>query len=74
MKFIPGTGKRTPSPPKLHPWNVDRVQFARLLCEIVATQPALDMGALCEAMDLTSDDIDELFDRAHIAWEKAKGV
>jgi hypothetical protein len=53
-------------------WENDLVQFARLLCEIVATQENLDAEALCESMDLSLDEVDELFERAHQVWEQAK--
>jgi plasmid maintenance system antidote protein VapI len=52
-------------------WENDNVQFPRLLAEIVATQE-LDLTALAEAMDLSIEEINELFDRADIAWEMAK--
>jgi len=61
--------------PRMH-WTRDRVQFARLLCDIIA---ALDEGQtkdliidLCRSMDLGPDDVNELFDRAEQVWEKAK--
>ena len=53
-------------------WNNDLVQFARLLCEIVATQDSLDSAELCKSMDLEHDELNELFDRAHEAWEDFK--
>jgi len=55
-------------------WANDLVQFARLLCEIRATQDELDVDGLCESMDLDPDDIGELFDRANDVWEHAKTV
>lgn len=61
-------------PDDWHPaWDDDLVQFARLLCEITATQGTLDASALSESMDLDTERIDELFDRAEAAWEIAKG-
>ena len=53
-------------------WNNNKVQFARLLCEIQATQDHIDFDALSESMDLSVDDILSLFDRAVDVWEKAK--
>jgi len=53
-------------------WNKNVIQFPRLLAEIVATQPNLDMHALADSMDLEVDDVDDLFDRAQIEWEKIK--
>lgn len=52
-------------------WSNTPIQLARLLCEIRATQD-LDVGALCESMDLELGDIAELFDRANEVWEHAK--
>jgi len=61
-----------------HPWLTDRVQFARLLCEMSALglpdgEDNWDLfNDLKENMDLTDNDIDELFERAHKVWEDAK--
>lgn len=52
-------------------WNNNLVQFARLLCEINATQQ-LDVAALYESMDLDAGDVTNLFDRANEVWERAK--
>lgn len=54
-------------------WDDNVVQFARLIAEIAATQDTLDHGALCESMDLSVDDLNELFERADDVWERAKG-
>lgn len=56
-------------------WEQNEVQFARLLCEVVATSPVgqnPDIHALAESMDLTPSNVRELFDRAEKVWEKAK--
>lgn len=53
-------------------WENDAIQFPRLLAEIIATQDKLDVQALADSMDLSVDQIDELFDRANDAWEAAK--
>jgi len=53
-------------------WENNLVQFARLICEIQATQDTLRIDLLCEAMDLRPFDITDLFDRAHEVWEDAK--
>ena len=53
-------------------WENNNIQFPRLLAEIVATQCNLDFAALCESMDLTVDEVDELFDRAQMEWEIIK--
>lgn len=52
-------------------WNNDLVQFARLLCEIAATQD-VDFDALSESMDLPKQCVDELFERAHVVFEGCK--
>lgn len=54
-------------------WNDDLIQFARLLSEINAVGfRELDWTGLCDSMDLTHVDIDDLFDRADAVWEQAK--
>lgn len=53
-------------------WEDDRVQFARLLRKILATQNTLDIGVLAKSMDLTRADISELFERAHAVWKEAE--
>lgn len=58
-------------------WKNDKVQFARLLCELVANwhddkESKTTIRAVADAMDLSVDDINELFDRADAVWEKAK--
>jgi hypothetical protein len=56
-------------------WKDNSIQFPRLIAEIVAT---VDINAetwqnLCDSMDLTTDELNELFDRAQESWEKIKG-
>ena len=53
-------------------WEDDSVQFPRLLVEIMATQDTLDMKEIAKSMDLTLEDVNELFDRADHAWGRAK--
>lgn len=53
-------------------WENNSVQFPRLLAEISATQDNLDIPALAESMDLTVEEVNELFDRADAAWERIK--
>ena len=48
------------------------IQFARLLCEIVATQDNFDSDALCKEMDISDIELNEIFDKAHDVWEDAK--
>jgi len=52
-------------------WQNNEIQFARLLCEIVATQE-LDYTVLQDSMDLTDSEIDNLLDRASDVWERSK--
>lgn len=53
-------------------WENNAIQFPRLLAEIMATQDTLDIPALAESMDLSIDEVGELFDRANTAWERTK--
>jgi len=55
-------------------WENDKVQFARLLCEIMATCEIApnDWDALCGSMDLERAEVDELLERANDVWEGAK--
>lgn len=53
-------------------WEDDSVQFPRLLAEIAATQDKLDIPALAQAMDLSTEEVGELFDRAQDEWERVK--
>lgn len=59
-------------------WAQNEVQFARLLCEIVAAYDD-EHGNLkhllrdcANSMNLAPDQVNELFDRAEQVWEKAK--
>lgn len=53
-------------------WKNNAVQYPRLLAEIAATQDSLDLDALAESMDLTTDQVSELLDRAQDDWEAIK--
>jgi len=55
-------------------WNNNRIQFPRLLAEIVATGAITNevMAGLRDGMDLSNDEINEIFDRAQMEWEKIK--
>lgn len=56
------------------PWHDDATQFARLLAEIAGVGLSKSqMRQLGESMDLEDGDLDELLDRAMLAWEKVKG-
>lgn len=53
-------------------WDNDLIQFARLICEIEATEGiSLDVAA---SMDLSESDLNELVDRANLVWENAKAA
>lgn len=52
-------------------WESNLIQFARLLCEINATQE-LDFVPLCESTDLNPDEVIQVMDRADEIWEAAK--
>jgi hypothetical protein len=54
-------------------WDVDNIQFPRLIAEIVATQDNLDLEVLAESMDLTTDQIKELMNRAVERFDEIKG-
>lgn len=55
-------------------WNDNSIQFPRLLAEIAATCdiPITQQRELCESMDITLEELDELFERAQDAWERIK--
>lgn len=50
-------------------WENDLLQFPRLLSEIIATQDNLDFNVLAESMDLSFEEVTQLFDRAQNRWE-----
>ena len=52
------------------PWEDNELQFARLLCELIANN--YDFADTCRSMDLEEEDLHDLFERAHLVWEKAK--
>ena len=62
--------------PSIPIWENNEIQFARLLCELVAnwddTSAKQTIKAVADSMDLTVDQVNELFDRANDVWEKAK--
>ena len=55
-------------------WLDNNIQFPRLLAEIMATQSNIDFKALSESMDLSEDDILEIFNRAQDTWEGVKST
>ena len=52
-------------------WDNNETQFARLLCELMATQ-TMDLSETAASMDLEMDELHELLDRANEVWEAAK--
>jgi len=54
-------------------WNNNEIQFARLLCELVAANESLAIEDVARSMDLEVEDVDGLFERAHEVFEEAKG-
>mgnify|MGYP007046956487 CR=1 FL=1 len=54
------------------PWLDNELQFARLIAEIAATVDTDIAGPLSESMDLSLDELNELFERANTVWETAK--
>ena len=53
-------------------WNDDKVQFARLLCELVANNEDLSLEEVAGEMDLGVEDVAEIIQRAVDVWEAAK--
>jgi len=53
-------------------WNDNAVQYPRLLAEINITIDFTEeqLNALCLSMDLTLEEIHELFNRANDEWEE----
>jgi len=65
------TPKKT-QPPK-NQWDKDSVQFPRLLAEIHAMGLGVaEVSHLCREMDITQEQLEELFYRAEKQWEKIK--
>lgn len=53
-------------------WDNNEVQFARLICELVANCDNLGAELVAESMDLSHKELISLYDRAEIVWERAK--
>lgn len=53
-----------------HYWDNNELQFARLICELMAEDGNLDRVA--SSMGLSLRDVNELLDRAHAVWERGK--
>ena len=56
-------------------WANDSIQFPRLLSEIWSFGLTTQQYAfLKESMDLTGEQIDELFERADVRWQQIKAA
>lgn len=55
-------------------WEVDVIQFARLISELRATGADTEeaMATLQESMDLDYDEVESIFQRAEEVWETSK--
>ena len=59
-------------------WENDEIQFARLLCEMVASHSLSAsqwedfLKDVARSMDLEPDRVNELFERANTVFEKSK--
>jgi predicted RNA-binding Zn-ribbon protein involved in translation (DUF1610 family) len=53
-------------------WKRDDIQFPRLIAEINSMVDSLDLEALAKSMDVTVNDVIDLFYRARVAWGKAR--
>lgn len=50
----------------------DGVQFARLLCELVANNENLNLEVVAEEMGLDLSQVNSIFEDAHDLWEGTK--
>ena len=55
-------------------WDNNEIQFARLICELVANVENLEFELVSESMDLEESELQELYDRAHTVFENVKEV
>ena len=53
-------------------WKINEIQFARLLCELVANCDDLMLNKVAASMDLDVEEVFALFDRADVVWEHSK--
>lgn len=53
-------------------WENNEIQFARLICELVANVDNLEFELVAESMDLSPKELISLYERAHTVWERAK--
>ena len=55
-------------------WENNEIQFPRLIAECWAVLTEEQFNELCTSMDLDSEELTSLFERADKAWQKAKNV
>jgi len=55
-----------------HVWHNNEIQFARLLCELVANCDSLEHVLVAESMDITLDELQSLYDRANAVWKNKR--
>ena len=53
-------------------WDNNEIQFARLICELVAAVDNLEPELVCASMNLEPNELEELFERADSVWEDSK--
>ena len=55
-------------------WEDNNIQFPRLLAEIASTVEITEpqFAELCASMDLSRDEVNELFERAEVEWQRIK--
>ena len=53
-------------------WDNNEIQFARLLCELVAACRLPELPEVARSMDLSLDELNSLFERANDVWEASK--
>lgn len=55
-------------------WECNAIQFPRLIAEIVANVAISgeDWDSLLDSMNLSENELDELFERAQSEWERIK--
>lgn len=55
-------------------WDNNHIQFARLISELASlgVPNSKHLKQLCESTDLSVEEIENIFDRAAVEWERAK--
>ncbi len=55
-------------------WGNDHLQFARLLTEAMAVGAIQATDDLCESMDLSKDQVQDILDRAARTWTSSRNT